>query len=172
MVGNVNVFETLNIGSRTRKQLSICYFRIHQLTIMADISKLKTTASQVRRDIVRMVHAVQSGHPGASLGCTEFFVCTLLSIVLNYQAAISRWKAREKIMFFLIKRSHLAGLVQCPGPCGILRSIGAGDLSERSTPGLQGHPATEEGLPGIRDGIRFTGAGIVRCHRCRPGEET
>ena len=40
---------------------------------MASIQELKDTASQIRRDIVRMVHAVQSGHPGGSLGCTEFF---------------------------------------------------------------------------------------------------
>ena len=43
-------------------------------TKMADISELKKTCSQIRRDIVRMVHAVQSGHPGGSLGCTEYFV--------------------------------------------------------------------------------------------------
>ena len=67
---------------------------------MADIQSLEKTASQVRRDIVRMVHAVNSGHPGGSLGCTEFFVA-LYGDVMDYNSNEFNMDGNGEDLFFL-----------------------------------------------------------------------
>ncbi len=124
---------------------------------MADISKLKTTASQVRRDIVRMVHAVQSGHPGASLGCTEFFVALYFE-VLNYKLPFTI-EGKGEDMFFL-SNGHIS-----PVWYSVLARAGFFEVSELGTfrkinSRMQGHPATEEGLPGIRVASGSLGQGL------------
>lgn len=124
---------------------------------MADITKLKTTASQVRRDIVRMVHAVQSGHPGASLGCTEYFV-SLYFEVMNYKLPFSM-EGKGEDLFFL-SNGHIS-----PVWYSVLARAGFFEVSELATfrkidSRLQGHPATEEGLPGIRVASGSLGQGI------------
>ncbi len=124
---------------------------------MADISKLKTTASQVRRDIVRMVHAVQSGHPGASLGCTEFFIALYFE-VLNYKLPFTM-EGKGEDMFFL-SNGHIS-----PVWYSVLARAGFFEVSELGTfrkinSRMQGHPATEEGLPGIRVASGSLGQGL------------
>jgi len=66
---------------------------------VTDIPELKNIASQVRRDIVRMVHSCQSGHPGGSLGCTEFFIAMYFNI-MNLKPEFNM-NGREEDMFFL-----------------------------------------------------------------------
>jgi transketolase len=68
------------------------------------IDELSNIATQIRRDIVRMVHAVNSGHPGGSLGCTEYFTA-LYSKVMNYKLPLL-WKEKEKI--FLLSNGHIS----------------------------------------------------------------
>ena len=124
---------------------------------MADITKLKTTASQVRRDIVRMVHAVQSGHPGASLGCTEYFVALYFDI-LDYKLPFSM-EGKNEDMFFL-SNGHIS-----PVWYSVLARAGFFEVAELATfrkidSRLQGHPATEEGLPGIRVASGSLGQGL------------
>ena len=69
--------------------------------MQADIQKLKDFSQQVRRDIVRMVHAVQSGHPGGSLGCADYFTC-LYNEVLNHDPKNFSMDGKNEDLFFLI----------------------------------------------------------------------
>ena len=124
---------------------------------MADISKLKETASQVRRDIVRMVHACQSGHPGASLGCTDYFVA-LYAHVMKYELPF-KMDGKDEDVFYL-SNGHIS-----PVWYSVLARTGFFEVSELSTfrqleSRLQGHPATEEGLPGIRIASGSLGQGL------------
>ncbi|MDN3670966.1 transketolase [Echinicola jeungdonensis] len=121
------------------------------------IDQLKKTCSQVRRDIVRMVHACQSGHPGASLGCTEFFVALYFS-QLNHNKDF-QMEGKGEDLFFL-SNGHIS-----PVWYSVLARSGYFNLEELSTfrqmdSRLQGHPATEEGLPGIRIASGSLGQGL------------
>ena len=121
------------------------------------IEELQRISSQVRRDIVRMVHACQSGHPGGSLGCTEFFVA-LYFHVLNHKSDF-KMKGEGEDMFFL-SNGHVS-----PVWYSVLARSGYFPLEELSTfrkinSRLQGHPATEEGLPGIRIASGSLGQGL------------
>ncbi|GGH02364.1 transketolase [Parapedobacter pyrenivorans] len=112
-----------------------------------DITKLENVASQVRRDIVRMVHACQSGHPGGSLGCTEFFVALYFS-AMERKAGFDMDGIGEDIFF--LSNGHIS-----PVFYSTLARAGYFDVSELATfrkinSRLQGHPTTHEGLPGIR----------------------
>lgn len=122
-----------------------------------DFNQLKKVASQVRRDIVRMVHACQSGHPGASLGCTEYFVL-LYNHVLKYELPFSM-EGKGEDLFFL-SNGHIS-----PVWYSVLAHAGFFDKKELSTfrkinSRLQGHPATEEDLPGIRVASGSLGQGL------------
>ncbi|MEQ8238411.1 MAG: transketolase [Cyclobacteriaceae bacterium] len=122
-----------------------------------DKDKLTTTCSQVRRDIVRMVHAVQSGHPGGSLGCTEYFV-SMYFHHLNYSLPFTM-EGKGEDLFFL-SNGHIS-----PVWYSVLARAGFFEVSELSTfrkleSRLQGHPATEEGLPGIRIASGSLGQGL------------
>ena len=105
-------------------------------------------ATQVRRDIVRMVHAVQSGHPGGSLGCTDLLVQLYFdSMSLNPDGF--HMDGTNEDVFFL-SNGHIS-----PVWYSVLARRGYFPVHELSTfrtlnSRLQGHPATEEGLPGIR----------------------
>ncbi|GGF29184.1 transketolase [Echinicola rosea] len=119
--------------------------------------QLKKTASQVRRDIVRMVHDVQSGHPGASLGCTEFFVALYFN-QLNHNKDFSI-EGKGEDLFFL-SNGHIS-----PVWYSVLARSGYFNIDELKTfrkinSRLQGHPATEEGLPGIRIASGSLGQGL------------
>ncbi len=125
---------------------------------MAEISKLKELCAQVRRDIVRMVYHVQSGHPGGSLGCTEFFVA-LYGSVLKYSPKPFRMEGKNQDMFFL-SNGHIS-----PVWYSVLARSGYFPVSELNTfrkinTRLQGHPATHEGLPGVRVASGSLGQGL------------
>lgn len=124
---------------------------------MANIQELKSLASQVRRDIVRMVHANSSGHPGGSLGCVEFFIA-LYKEVMNHNTDFDM-DGFEEDLFFL-SNGHIS-----PVWYSVLARTGYFEVSELATfrkldSRLQGHPATEEGLPGIRVASGSLGQGL------------
>ena len=121
------------------------------------IEQLESTASQVRRDILRMVHAVQSGHPGASLGCTEFFVALYFN-QLNHDPNF-KMEGKGEDLFFL-SNGHIS-----PVWYSVLSRSGyfqpeEMDSFRKLNSRLQGHPATEEGLPGIRIASGSLGQGM------------
>lgn len=124
---------------------------------MQDIADLKKLASQVRRDIVRMVHAVNSGHPGGSLGCADFFVA-LYGHVMKHDPAFNMDGKGEDLFF--LSNGHIS-----PVWYSTLARTGYFDVAELNTfrkldSRLQGHPATEEGLPGIRVASGSLGQGL------------
>lgn len=125
---------------------------------MASTNELKSICSQVRRDILRMVHAVQSGHPGGSLGCTEFFVALYFEI-LKHKPKPFNMDATGEDAFFL-SNGHIS-----PVWYSVLARSGYFEVKELSTfrkinSRLQGHPATHEGLPGIRVASGSLGQGL------------
>ena len=120
--------------------------------------ELQATATQVRRDIVRMVHAVQSGHPGGSLGCTDLLV-QLYFDTMNVNPASFDMDGRGEDLFFL-SNGHIS-----PVWYSVLARRGYFPVWELATfrklnSRLQGHPATEEGLPGIRVASGSLGQGL------------
>ena len=122
-----------------------------------NVSELRVIASQVRRDIVRMVHNVQSGHPGGSLGCTDFFV-TLFFNIMNRNKSFSMNGIGEDIFF--LSNGHIS-----PVFYSVLARSGYFKLDELNSfrkinSRLQGHPATHEGLPGIRIASGSLGQGL------------
>lgn len=127
----------------------------------ANIPELQRIASQVRRDIVRMVHAVNSGHPGGSLGCTDFFVALYFHIMDRKDGFDMDGKNED---LFFLSNGHIS-----PVWYSVLARAGYFDVSELSSfrkidSRLQGHPATEEGLPGIRIASGSLGQGLsVAC---------
>lgn len=117
--------------------------------MMEDLNKLVT---QVRRDILRMVHAVNSGHPGGSLGCVEFFV-TLYKRILNQSDSESK-------DLFILSNGHISPVLY-----SILARTGHFDLDELSTfrkidSRLQGHPTNHDNLPGINISSGSLGQGL------------
>ena len=127
------------------------------MTDSPNLENLQKICSQVRRDIVRMVHAVNSGHPGGSLGCTEYFVA-LYNHVMKYDNSF-KMEGKGEDMFFL-SNGHIS-----PVFYSTLARAGFFEISELSTfrklgSRLQGHPATEEGLPGVRIASGSLGQGL------------
>ena len=121
------------------------------------IEELKSLATQTRRDILRMVHAVNSGHPGGSLGCTEFFTA-LYGKVMNYNLPFTM-EGKNEDLFFL-SNGHIS-----PVFYSTLARFGFFPVEELSTfrklnSRLQGHPTTHEGLPGIRIASGSLGQGL------------
>jgi transketolase len=119
--------------------------------------QLKEMCTQVRRDIVRMVHAVQSGHPGGSLGCTEFLV-SLYFKVMKHDPAFNMDAANEDV--FILSNGHIS-----PVFYSTLARAGYFDIKELATfrkinSRLQGHPATNEHLPGVRIASGSLGQGM------------
>lgn len=125
---------------------------------MADFSKLTELSQQVRRDILRMVFNVQSGHPGGSLGCTEFFVA-LYGNVLKHSSKPFKMEGKNQDLFFL-SNGHIS-----PVWYSVLARTGYFPVAELHTfrklnTRLQGHPTTHEGLPGIRVSSGSLGQGM------------
>lgn len=125
---------------------------------MKTLEELNAISSQVRRDIVRMVHAVNSGHPGASLGCTEFFV-SLYFKVLKHNSTKFEMDGIGEDLFFL-SNGHIS-----PVFYSVLARSGYFSADELSTfrkinTRLQGHPTTHEHLPGIRMSSGSLGQGM------------
>jgi transketolase len=125
---------------------------------MADIAQLKDTVTQVRRDIVRMVNKVNSGHPGGSLGCAEYFVALYFEIMQHNPQKFSM-DGKNEDMFFL-SNGHIS-----PVWYSVLARAGYFPIEELNTfrkidSRLQGHPTTHEGLPGIRIASGSLGQGL------------
>jgi transketolase len=127
-------------------------------TAMADIGELKKLCGQVRRDIVRMVHAVNSGHPGGSLGCVEYFVA-LYGSVMEHEPSKFSMDGKNEDIFFL-SNGHIS-----PVYYSVLARNGYFPVEELKTfrklnSRLQGHPTTHEGLPGVRIASGSLGQGM------------
>jgi len=118
---------------------------------------LKATASQVRRDIVRMVHGVQSGHPGGSLGCTDYLTALYFK-VMKHNPAFNMDGAGEDLFF--LSNGHIS-----PVFYSVLARSGYFPVKELATfrklnSRLQGHPTTHEHLPGVRIASGSLGQGM------------
>lgn len=132
--------------------------RANKSDIMSkSIEELKSLTTQIRRDILRMVHAVNSGHPGGSLGCTEFFTA-LYGKVMNYKLPFTMEGKNED--HFYLSNGHIS-----PVYYSTLARFDFFPVHELSTfrkldSRLQGHPTTHEGLPGIRIASGSLGQGL------------
>lgn len=121
------------------------------------MQQLKDTASQIRRDILRMVHAVQSGHPGGSLGCTEYFTALYFNI-MKHNPDFKMDGIGEDLFF--LSNGHIS-----PVFYSSLARSGYFPLQElnsfrRINSRLQGHPTTHEHLPGVRVASGSLGQGM------------
>ena len=119
---------------------------------------MSTLCTQVRRDILRMVHAVQSGHPGGSMGCTEFFVHLYFNH-LRHDPKAWTMDGKGSDLFFL-SNGHIS-----PVWYSVLARSGYFPVKELATfrklnTRLQGHPTTHEGLPGVRIASGSLGQGM------------
>jgi transketolase len=124
---------------------------------MASLETLQQLIPQVRRDILRMVHQVNSGHPGGSLGCVEFFVA-LYQYVMKYSTDFSMDGKNEDLFF--LSNGHIS-----PVFYSTLARSGFFPVAELATfrkldSRLQGHPTTHEGLPGVRIASGSLGQGM------------
>ncbi len=122
-----------------------------------DLKELTDFTSQVRRDIVRMVHAQNSGHPGGSLGCVEFFTA-IYKVLMNHNTNFSMDGINEDLFF--LSNGHIS-----PVFYSVLSRCGYFPVEELSTfrkidSRLQGHPTTHEGLPGVRVASGSLGQGL------------
>ena len=118
---------------------------------------LKAIASQIRRDILRMVHGANSGHPGGSLGCTDFFTALYFKI-MQHNPAFNMDGVNEDLFF--LSNGHIS-----PVFYSTLARAGYFEPSELATfrkidSRMQGHPATHEHLPGIRVASGSLGQGM------------
>jgi transketolase len=118
---------------------------------------LDELTTQVRRDILRMVHKVNSGHPGGSLGCAEFFV-VLYSEIMNRKENFEMDGLNEDLFF--LSNGHISPVLY-----SVLARIGYFPIEELNTfrqlnSRLQGHPTTHEGLPGVRIASGSLGQGM------------
>lgn len=121
------------------------------------MQNLKDIATQIRRDIVRMVHGVQSGHPGGSLGCADFFTALYFK-VMKHQTAFTMDGIEEDLFF--LSNGHIS-----PVYYSALARSGYFPVSELATfrklnTRLQGHPTTHEHLPGVRMASGSLGQGM------------
>lgn len=121
------------------------------------MATLQEIASQVRRDIVRMVHGSQSGHPGGSLGCADFLTALYFK-VMEHDPSFNMEGKNENLFF--LSNGHIS-----PVFYSVLARSGYFDVKELSTfrkinSRLQGHPATHEHLPGIRVASGSLGQGL------------
>jgi len=124
---------------------------------MTDILSLEAFVKQVRRDILRMVHKVNSGHPGGSLGCAEFLVA-LYSEIMEHNPEFNMNGEKEDLFF--LSNGHIS-----PVFYSVLARSGYFNINELNTfrlinSRLQGHPTTHEGLPGIRVASGSLGQGL------------
>ena len=121
------------------------------------MNKLKDTANQVRRDIVRMVHGVQSGHPGGSLGCADYLTALYFEVMKHDPSFKMDGKGED---LFFLSNGHIS-----PVFYSVLARSGYFPITELSTfrklnSRLQGHPTTHEHLPGVRIASGSLGQGM------------
>ena len=124
---------------------------------MPNITELEKICTQIRRDILRMVHAINSGHPGGSLGCTEFFVSLYFEII-NHNKKFSMNGIGEDLFF--LSNGHIS-----PVWYATLARSGYFELAELATfrkinSRLQGHPTTHDKLEGVRMSSGSLGQGL------------
>ncbi len=124
---------------------------------MADVANLERIASQVRRDIIRQTHFVNSGHPGGSLGCADFFTALYFEI-MDHNPDFNMEGKNEDVFF--LSNGHIS-----PVFYSVLARSGYFPVEELATfrkidSRLQGHPTTHEGLPGIRIASGSLGQGL------------
>ncbi len=124
---------------------------------MSNTQQLQKFTQQVRRDILRMVHAVNSGHPGGSLGCAEFLTC-LYQEIMDYSTDFDM-NGKNEDLFFL-SNGHISPVLY-----SVLARSGFFPVSELATfrklnTRLQGHPTTHDHLPGIRIASGSLGQGM------------
>ena len=122
-----------------------------------NLESLEKFTSQVRRDIVRMVHAQNSGHPGGSLGCVEYFTA-IYKVIMNHSTNFSMDGKNEDLFF--LSNGHIS-----PVFYSVLARTGYFPVKELNTfrkidSRLQGHPTTHEGLPGVRVASGSLGQGL------------
>ncbi len=125
---------------------------------MSRVQELENFTQQVRRDILRMVHAVNSGHPGGSLGCAEFLTC-LYQEIMTYSAKDFDMNGKDEDLFFL-SNGHISPVLY-----SVLARSGFFPVSELATfrklgTRLQGHPTTHDHLAGIRVASGSLGQGM------------
>jgi transketolase len=125
---------------------------------MPNTLELQQIASQVRRDIVRMVHAVQSGHPGGSLGCADYLTALYFQLMDHNPANFTQEAKNEDV--FILSNGHIS-----PVFYSVLARSGYYPVSELATfrkinARLQGHPTTHDGLPGVRIASGSLGQGL------------
>ncbi len=125
--------------------------------LLMNLTHLNDFTTQVRRDIVRMVHQVNSGHPGGSLGCTEFLVA-LYQEIMERKEGFDMDGIGEDLFF--LSNGHISPLFY-----SVLARSGYFPVSELATfrkidSRLQGHPTTHEGLPGVRVASGSLGQGL------------
>ncbi|MEE1097164.1 MAG: transketolase [Bacteroidales bacterium] len=125
---------------------------------MADVKQMQDIATQVRRDIIRMVNACQSGHPGGSLGCADFMTALYFE-VMDLDVENFTREGRGEDMFFL-SNGHIS-----PVWYSVLSRRGYFPVSELATfrrigTRLQGHPSIHDGLPGVRQASGSLGQGL------------
>ena len=124
---------------------------------MAQIDELKNICSQVRRDIVRMVHGCQSGHPGGSLGCVEFFVALYFDL-MKHDSNFNMNGENEDIFF--LSNGHISPVFYSSLARSGYFSINELQTFRQIDSRLQGHPTTHEKLPGIRIASGSLGQGL------------
>ena len=122
-----------------------------------NLESLEKFTNQVRRDIVRMVHAQNSGHPGGSLGCVEYFTA-IYKVIMNHSSNFSMDGKNEDLFF--LSNGHIS-----PVFYSVLARTGYFPVNELNTfrkidSRLQGHPTTHEGLPGVRVASGSLGQGL------------
>ena len=122
-----------------------------------NLGSLEKFTCQVRRDIVRMVHAQNSGHPGGSLGCVEYFTA-IYKVIMNHSTNFSMDGKNEDLFF--LSNGHIS-----PVFYSVLARTGYFPVKELNTfrkidSRLQGHPTTHEGLPGVRVASGSLGQGL------------
>jgi len=121
------------------------------------MASLQETASQIRRDIVRMVHGVQSGHPGGSLGCADFLTALYFN-TMKHDPSFNMDGVGEDLFF--LSNGHISPLLySCLARTGYFPVSELGTFRKLNTR-LQGHPTTHEHLPGIRIASGSLGQGL------------
>ncbi len=121
------------------------------------IQELKTLATQIRRDILRMVNAVNSGHPGGSLGCVEYFVA-LYGKILDYKLPF-QMEGKNEDLFFL-SNGHISPVLYATLARNNFFPVEELSTFRKLNTRLQGHPTTHDHLPGIRMASGSLGQGL------------
>ncbi|HRF82544.1 MAG TPA: thiamine pyrophosphate-dependent enzyme, partial [Flavobacteriales bacterium] len=125
---------------------------------MTDVHELEGIANQIRRDIVRQVHGVQSGHPGGSLGCADYFTALYFG-VMKHQPTPWDMDGKGQDLFFL-SNGHISPVFYSALARSVYFPVKELATFRKLDSRLQGHPTTHEGLPGVRMASGSLGQGM------------